>query len=62
MEKLLDIYAHEGVCEASDIRVLKSEEFRNCGGTPKIIDAFGGKPNFLHAMREMQTELYRPES
>lgn len=61
MEKLLDIYAHEGVCEAADIRVLMSEEFRNCGGAPKIISAFGGKPNFLHAMRDMQAELYRPE-
>ena len=61
MERLLDIYAHEGVCEAADIRVLKSEEFRNCGGALKIIGAFGGKPNFLHAMRDMQTELYRPE-
>lgn len=60
LEALLDIYAHEGVCEVDKIEVLRSTEFKSLGGIPKIIQSFGGRANYELAVKEMEKELYLP--
>ena len=60
MEILLDIYAHEGVCEVDSRKVLQSREFKSFGGLPKIIKSFGGAAAYDAAVKAMEKELYLP--
>lgn len=60
LETLLDIYAHEGVCEVDNRNVLKSDEFRSMGGVLKIIQSFGGKDAYRKAVQDMERALYLP--
>lgn len=60
LETLLDIYAHEGVLEVDNRKVLQSKEFQSFGGIPKIINSFGGKEAYEEAVKAMQKELYLP--
>lgn len=60
LESLLDIYAHEGVCEVDDSKVLQSKEFKSMGGIPKIMKNFGSKQGYIKAVKEMERELYAP--
>jgi type I restriction enzyme R subunit len=59
LERLLTIYAHEGVCEIDDkMAVLRSQEFQDLGGLPNMIKSFGGKPAYLKAVNDLEKELY----
>lgn len=60
LETLLDIYAHEGVCEVDSRKVLQSKEFKSFGGLPKIIKSFGGVAAYDAAVKAMEKELYLP--
>lgn len=60
LETLLDIYAHEGVCEVDSRKVLQSKEFKSFGGLPKIIKSFGGAAAYDAAVKAMEKELYLP--
>ena len=60
LSALLDIYAHEGVCEVDNIAVLRNIEFKTMGGIPKILKSFGGRSNYLQAVKELEKELYMP--
>lgn len=60
METLLDIYAHEGVCEVDNRKVLQSKEFKSFGGPLKIINIFGGKDAYDAAVKAMEKALYMP--
>lgn len=62
LETLLDIYAHEGVCEVDSRKVLQSKEFKSFGGLPKIIKSFGGAAAYDAAVKAMEKELYLPVS
>lgn len=60
LERLLDIYAQEGVCEVDSRKVLQSKEFKSFGGLPKIIKSFGGPASYDEAVKAMEKELYLP--
>lgn len=60
LERLLDIYAQEGVCEVDSRKVLQSKEFKSFGGLPKIIKSFGGPASYDEAVKAMERELYLP--
>jgi len=58
LSALLDKYATTGIIEPDKIEVLKIEPFRKIA-TPKIIiTAFGGRPEFIKAVRELQNQIY----
>jgi type I restriction enzyme R subunit len=63
MQKVLEIllikYANFGVTELEDIRILEQKEFAETFGGPlKVIKLFGGKKNYLNAVKELEQELY----
>jgi type I restriction enzyme R subunit len=56
---LLDKYASEGVENIEELSILKVDPLNSFGTPPEIIAAFGGKDNYLQAIRELETELYK---
>lgn len=61
LERLIDIYAHNGVVNIDDSSVLKGESFKSLGGQMKIAKEFGGKTAYKEAVRELERSLYVPE-
>lgn len=59
LELLLDKYADAGIAEIENMEVLKLEPFDQFGSVPQIIGAFGGKPAYLGAIRELEQGLYQ---
>ena len=59
LERLLDIYAHEGVLEVDRTGVLKSKEFWEFGSPTKIVREFGGKDQYREAVRDLENALYQ---
>jgi type I restriction enzyme R subunit len=55
---LLDKYADEGIENLEDPAILRVEPFSQLGTPVEIVRAFGGKENFLAAIRELQSHLY----
>lgn len=58
LEALLAKYADEGVMNLDDPGVLKIAPFSGMGSVVELIRAFGGKPGFEQAVRDLQTALY----
>lgn len=58
LERLLDIYAHLGVAEVEDVKITKSPELREFGAPAKIMKAFGGKPEYQNAVKDLQAAIY----
>lgn len=56
---LLDKYADEGIENIEDLSVLKVQPFNEIGTVIEIIDIFGGKDHYLHALRDLERELYK---
>jgi type I restriction enzyme R subunit len=56
---LLDKYADEGIKNIEDMSVLKVQPFNEIGTLVEIIDFFGGKDHYLHALRDLERELYK---
>lgn len=61
LELLLDKYADAGIGEIETLDVLKLKPFDALGSVPQIVKAFGGKPQYLQAVREMERTLYMIE-
>lgn len=59
LELLLDKYADAGITEIESMEVLKLAPFDQFGSVPQIIGAFGGKPAYLGAIRELEQGLYQ---
>lgn len=59
LETLLDKYADEGVENIESIDVLRVKPFDDFGSPLEIIKEFGSKSNYLEAVKELETELYR---
>ncbi|WP_440993590.1 EcoAI/FtnUII family type I restriction enzme subunit R [Cysteiniphilum litorale] len=62
LDALLDKYADEGIENIEDIKVLKVNPFDQFGTPTEIIMLFGGKPQYLHALTQLEKELYRVAS
>ncbi len=59
LETLLDKYADEGVENIENINVLRVKPFDVFGSPTEIISRFGDKEQYLEAIRDLETELYR---
>ncbi len=59
LEALLEKYADEGVENIESLDVLKVVPFDRFGSPVEIIKTFGGRENYLEAVRSLETELYR---
>lgn len=59
LEALLDKYADEGLTNLEDPKVLKVQPFNTYGTPLEIIQAFGGKEQYLEAVKDLEQQLYR---
>lgn len=58
LEALLDKYADAGIEQVEDMNVLQLDPLNKLGTPMEIIQAFGGKPGYLKAVRELEEQLY----
>jgi type I restriction enzyme R subunit len=58
LEALLDKYADEGVTNIENIKVLKIKPFDEFGSPKEIADLFGGKEQYLIAIKELEEQIY----
>lgn len=58
LETLLDKYASANLVDLDDTRVLDLDEFRRFGSPMKIVKAFGGKQEYLRAVKTIEDALY----
>ncbi|GAB4038695.1 EcoAI/FtnUII family type I restriction enzme subunit R [Spirosoma jeollabukense] len=59
LEALLDKYADEGVVNLETLDVLRVQPLNKYGSTVEIVKLFGGKPQYLQAVRELESEIYK---
>ncbi|MBD3315927.1 MAG: DEAD/DEAH box helicase [Chitinivibrionales bacterium] len=59
LDALLDKYATEGIEDIEDIGVLRVEPVSGLGTPAEIVGYFGGKDNYLAALKELEREIYR---
>jgi len=58
IDALLDKYASEGIENIEDLSVLRIDPFNQMGTPSEIVQIFGGKEEYLHAIEELENELY----
>jgi len=56
---LLDKYASEGIENIEELSVLRVDPFSAMGTPAEILRIFGGKENYLKAIKELEKELYK---
>ncbi len=59
LESLLDKYADEGVTNIESMEILKVRPLSDYGSPLEIIRQFGSKQQYLAAIKELETELYK---
>ena len=59
LDALLDKYADEGVFNLDDANVLRIPPIDKLGTPLELVRAFGGRPDFEHAVHDLQSALYR---
>ncbi len=59
LNALLDKYANEGIENIEEIAVLRVNPFEQFGTPSEIVKIFGGKENYLKAIKELETEIYK---
>jgi len=57
---LLDKYADQGLGSIGEIEVLKLDPFTNLGTPIELVRRFGGRDQYLAALREIDAALYEP--
>ena len=58
IDALLDKYADEGIENIETMTILKVNPFREFGTPIEIIESFGGKEKYMHALKEIKEQLY----
>ncbi len=58
LEALLDKYADEGLEKIADIKILSVNPLAELGTTIELVKEFGGKEDYLAAVREIERALY----
>jgi type I restriction enzyme R subunit len=58
LNSLLDKYAEDGLLTIESTEVLKLDPLNKLGTAVELIKAFGGKPAYLKALKELEAELY----
>ena len=59
IKSLLDKYADSDIASIESLEVLKLDPLNKLGSPLEIINAFGSKENYLDAIKELETELYK---
>lgn len=59
LNALLDKYASEGIENIEELSVLKVDPFNVMGTPAEILHIFGGKENYIKAIKELEKELYK---
>ncbi|MDN3205937.1 EcoAI/FtnUII family type I restriction enzme subunit R [Algoriphagus sediminis] len=59
IKALLDKYENEGILSIEDMEILKVQPFNAMGSLPQLVKSFGGKNQYLEALKELETELYK---
>ena len=59
LKALLDKYSESGIENIEDMKILTVEPLKNMGTPTEIVKIFGGKPQYLAALRELEAEIYR---
>ena len=57
---LLDKYADQGLGSMGEIEVLKLDPFPELGTPIELVRRFGGRDQYLAALREIDAALYEP--
>lgn len=60
LNALLDKYADAGITSVESLEILKVDPLTQYGTPLEIVKLFGGKSGYLGAVRELESELYRP--
>lgn len=58
LETLLEKYKDEGISELDGTEVLQLKEFEKFGSPMKIVKTFGGKNEYLRAVKKLKEEIY----
>ncbi|WP_404364858.1 EcoAI/FtnUII family type I restriction enzme subunit R [Marinobacter sp.] len=58
MDALLTKYTDSGIEPIEDVQVLKLDPFSKLGSPLELVHAFGGKPGYTDAVRELEDALY----
>ena len=59
IKSLLDKYADDDLLTIESLDVLKLDPLNKIGSPLEIINAFGGKENYIQALKELENELYK---
>ncbi|MEQ9546415.1 MAG: DEAD/DEAH box helicase family protein [Marinobacter sp.] len=59
---LLDKYTDDGIEPIEDVKVLTIAPFSQLGAPMELLQAFGGKPGYTEAVKDLEDELYRQTS
>jgi type I restriction enzyme R subunit len=59
IKSLLDKYADDDLLTIESLDVLKLDPLNKLGSPLEIINAFGGKENYIQALKELEIELYK---
>ncbi|MDD4538349.1 MAG: type I restriction-modification enzyme R subunit C-terminal domain-containing protein, partial [Lentisphaeria bacterium] len=59
LEALLQKYADSGIASVESMEILKVDPLRAFGTPVEIVSLFGGRDNYLSAIRELETALYQ---
>jgi type I restriction enzyme, R subunit len=58
INSLLDKYTDDGLLTIESTEVLKLDPLNKLGTPMELVKAFGGKPQYLQALKELEIELY----
>ncbi|MBT8244850.1 MAG: DEAD/DEAH box helicase family protein [Winogradskyella sp.] len=58
LNSLLDKYAEDGLLTIESTEVLKLDPLNKLGTAVELINSFGGKPAYLKALKELESQLY----
>ena len=58
LNALLDKYAESGIENIEDMKILTVDPLKELGTPTELVSLFGGKPQYLAAIRELEAEIY----
>jgi type I restriction enzyme R subunit len=62
IEALLDKYADEGITTLESDAVLRVQPLSHIGSPAELVKSFGGRPQYLQALQQLEAELYAQAS
>lgn len=62
LSALLDKYTDAGIEPIEKVAVLNTAPFSQMGSLMELVSAFGGKPGYTEAVKDLEDELYRQTS